>query len=83
MIDNLVQTQKYRSILGPDTKIVIYHHCMSYSGDQIVAKFNCFKLPVVWNTFADGTPNLRYTPIVMHRDVIFVLDTLNLNNLVS
>lgn len=80
VIDNAVELSRYEKIIDEDQKIVIYHPNLNYLGDDFVSKYNCFKLPIQWDKFPDQTPNIQYYPCIKNQDIIFLLDTYNLND---
>lgn len=79
LIENGIKLSKLVN-LG-NSKIVIYPPFLDYLGDEFVSKYECFKLPIKWFSFADGTPNIEFFPVIKDRDIIFLFDTLNIKEM--
>jgi len=70
--------------LDKDTTFIAYPPSLNHLGNNIVTKYkNCFKLPIQWSTFPDGTPNMRMFPRIKDKDIIFLFDGLDLSNSLS
>ena len=81
LIENGIKLSKIQDLdIG---KVVIYPPSLNYLGDEFVSRYyNCFKLPVKWFSFADGTPNIEFFPIIKDKDIIFLFDTLDIKNII-